>query len=318
MPESLLSASLLRQLDQLELRVGRRSRNSGRGERRSRARGQSVEFADHRTYVAGDDLRRLDWNLYGRLDRLFIKIYEEEREIPVDVFLDASESMLFGTPTKFDFARRLAAAIGYVALSGFDRLSVRVFPDRPGAGPGLELERGGEAGGGGGNMQAAHRAALRGVQGKKTATLFFRNLAQVRPGGAADFNESLRQGAMQSRRPGLAVVLSDLLDPRGYAAGLDALLGRGFHVQVVQVLAREELDPSTFGDLRLVDSETGGEQEVTFGRYRLGAYRRVVENYTAKLREFCRSRGVGFIRVGSDASLEGVLLKELREASLLA
>lgn len=312
MPESLLSASLLRQLDQLELRVGRRSRNSGRGERRSRARGQSVEFADHRTYVAGDDLRRLDWNLYGRLDRLFIKLYEEEREIPVDVFLDASESMLFGTPTKFDFARRLAAAIGYVALSGFDRLSVRVFPDAP------VLERGGEAGGGVGNMQAAHRAALRGVQGKKTATLFFRNLAQVRPGGVADFNESLRHGAMQSRRPGLAVVLSDLLDPRGYAAGLDALLGRGFHVQVVQVLAREELEPSTFGDLRVVDSETGGEQEVTFGRYRLGAYRRVVENYTAKLREFCRSRGVGFIRVGSDASLEGVLLKELREASLLA
>ena len=312
MPDPLLSAKVMRQLDQLELRIGRRSKSSGRGERRSKARGQSVEFADHRSYVMGDDLRRLDWNLYGRLDRLFVKLYEEERELPVQVFLDASESMTFGTPSKFDFARRLAAAIGYVALSGFDRVTVRVFPD-----PAADSEAEGTAGGGGPG-EAAYRSALRGVQGKKSSTGFFRNLGQVRPGGLGTFNESLRQGAMQSRQAGLAVVLSDLLDPTGYAGGLDALLGRGFHVQVVQVLAREELEPASFGDLRLVDSETGGEQEVTFGRFRLKAYRQAVENYTQKLREYCRSRGIGFFRATSDASLETVLLKDLREAALFA
>lgn len=310
--ESLLSAKLLRQLDQLELRAGRRSKSSGRGERRSKARGQSVEFADHRSYVAGDDVRRLDWNLYGRLDRLFIKLYEEEREMPVQIFLDASESMTFGTPPKFDFSRRLAAAIGYVALCGFDRVTVRLFP-----------ELGSGSGGGAGEAvvglgEAAYRSALRGVQGKKLATGFFQNLGRVRAGGAGDFNESLRLCALQTRQAGLAIVLSDLLDPKGYAAGLDALLGRGFHVHVVQVLAREELEPGSFGDLRLVDSETGGEQEVTFGRFRMKAYRQAVENYTQKLREFCRARGIGFFRVTSDASLETVLLKDLREAALLA
>src|SRR3982750_567538 len=115
----LLPPELLRRLEQFQLLAARRSKSSARGERRSRARGLSVEFADHRNYVAGDDLRYLDWNLYGRLDRLFLKLYEEERELPVRIFLDASESMNFGQPAKFDFAKQVAAAVGYVALSGF-------------------------------------------------------------------------------------------------------------------------------------------------------------------------------------------------------
>src|SRR5215212_387950 len=128
---SLLSADLLRRLEQFQLLAQRRAKSTARGERRSRARGQSVEFADHRNYVAGDDFRYLDWNLFGRLDRLFLKLYEEERELPVTIFLDASESMAFGAPPKFDFARQVAAAIGYVALCGFDRVSIQVFPDAP-------------------------------------------------------------------------------------------------------------------------------------------------------------------------------------------
>ncbi len=129
MPEPLLTPELLRRLEQFQLLAARRAKSSAKGERRSRARGQSVEFADYRTYVHGDDFRYLDWNLYGRLERLFLKLYEEERELPVRIFLDASESMTFGEPRKFDFARQVAAAIGYVALSGFDRVSVIPFPD---------------------------------------------------------------------------------------------------------------------------------------------------------------------------------------------
>lgn len=304
-PPNLLTPGMLRQLEQLELQARRRSRSSGRGERRSKARGQSVEFADHRSYVAGDDLRHLDWNLYGRLDRMFVKLYEEERELPVQIFLDASESMTFGTPPKFELARRLSAALGYIALCGFDRVTVRVFPSA------LPDDEGRAV------AEMARRGALRGVRGKKSALTYFDNLARVTPGGVADFNESLRRGALEVRQAGAAIVLSDLLDPRGYEQGLDALVARGFHLHVVQILAPEELNPATFGDLRLVDSETGAEQEVTFGRYRLKAYRQVVENYTQKLREYCRGRGIGFFRACSDTSLETLVLKELRQGQVL-
>src|SRR5690349_2727158 len=159
---SLLSPQLLRQLEQFQLLAARRAKSSAKGERRSRARGQSVEFADYRNYVPGDDFRYLDWNLYGRLERLFLKLYEEERELPVRIFLDASESMTFGEPRKFDFARQIAAAVGYVALCGFDRVSVIPFPDRLGAAdsaaglvPETPLT----------GAEAASRGALRAVRG---------------------------------------------------------------------------------------------------------------------------------------------------------
>src|SRR5690349_25068447 len=122
MPNALLTPELLRRLEQFQLLAARRAKSSSKGERRSRARGQSVEFADYRNYVHGDDFRHLDWNVYGRLERLFLKLYEEERALPVRIFLDASESMTLGEPLTFDFARQVSAAIGYVALSAFDRV----------------------------------------------------------------------------------------------------------------------------------------------------------------------------------------------------
>lgn len=293
--EPLLSAKLLRQLEQFQLLAQRRAKSSARGERRSRARGQSVEFADHRTYVAGDDFRYLDWNLYGRLERLFVKLYEEERELPVRIFLDASESMTFGTPRKFDFARRVAAAVGYVALCGFDRVSVIPFPDRP--------------------EQSAVRGALRAVRGRKSALDFFRNLAQLTAGDAVNLNEALRRAALEARQAGVAVVLTDFLDPAGYEKGLEALVGRGFQVNAVQILSPEELNPLTYGDLKLVDAESGAIQEVTFGRYRLKSYQQTVHNFCQRLREFCRSRGIRFFMASSGTPLEQLLLK-LREAEV--
>src|SRR5882757_1681062 len=157
MSNPLLTPELLRRLEQFQLLAARRAKSSAKGERRSRARGQSVEFADHRSYVPGDDFRYLDWNLFGRLDKLFLKLYEEERELPVRIFLDASESMTFGEPRKFDFARQVAAAIGYVALCGFDRVSVIPFPEN--------------------RAESAVRGALRAVRGRKSALHFFKNLS---------------------------------------------------------------------------------------------------------------------------------------------
>jgi uncharacterized protein (DUF58 family) len=293
---ALVSPELLRRLEQFQLLAARRAKSSAKGERRSKARGQSVEFADYRNYVAGDDLRYLDWNLYGRLERLFLKLYEEERELPVRIFLDASESMTFGEPRKFDFARQVAAAIGYVGLCGFDRVTVLPFGDNP--------------------DNSLYAGALRAVRGRKSSLQFFRNLSQLSAKGGATLNDALRRGAIEARQAGVAIVLSDFLDPAGYDKGLTALIGRGFQVNAVQILSPEELAPTTFGDLRLVDAETGAMQEVTFGKFRLNAYQQTVQNFIQKLREFCASRGINFFSVSSATSIEDLLLKQLRSAEV--
>jgi len=319
---NLLTPELLRRLEQFQLLAARRAKSSAKGERRSRARGQSVEFADYRNYVHGDDFRYLDWNLYGRLERLFLKLYEEERELPVRIFLDASESMTFGEPRKFDFARQIAAAVGYVALSGVDRVSVIPFPNldvtartnghgNSDAGSGSSSPEPPNVG-----LEMAARGALRSVRGKKSAMQFFRNVNLLSAGGPANLNEALRRGALEARQAGVAIVLSDFLDPAGYEPGLTALIGRGFQVDLVQILAPEELAPTTFGDLRLVDSETGGAQEVTFGKYRLRSYQHTVQNYIQRMREYCQARGINFFSASSSTSLEELLLKQLRQAEV--
>src|SRR5829696_4264882 len=218
---ALLTPELLRRLEQIQLLAARRAKSSAKGERRSKARGQSVEFADYRNYVAGDDLRYLDWNLFGRLEKLFLKLYEEERELPVRIFLDCSESMNFGDPRKFDFARQVAAAIGYVALCGFDRVTIVPFPN---AGENI-----------------ATTGALRAVRGRKSSLQFFQNINKLQCGGEANLNEALRRGALEARQAGVAIVLSDFLDPAGYDKGLSALVGRGFQVNAVQILSPDEL-----------------------------------------------------------------------------
>jgi uncharacterized protein (DUF58 family) len=294
----LLPPELLRRLEQFQLLAARRAKSSAKGERRSRARGQSVEFADYRNYVAGDDLRYLDWNLFGRLERLFLKLYEEERELPVRIFLDCSESMNFGEPRKFDFARQVAAAIGYVALCGFDRVSIVPFPNE------------------GENVTTA--GALRAVRGRKSSLQFFQQIVKLQCVGTASFNESLRRGALEARHAGVAVVLSDFLDPAGYDKGLTALVGRGFQVNAVQILAPEELAPTNFGDLKLIDAETGAIQEVTFGKFRLNAYQQTVQNFIQKIREFCAGRGITFFSVSSATRLEDILLKQLRASEVWA
>jgi len=305
---ALLTPELLRRLEQFQLLAARRSKSSAKGERRSKARGQSVEFADFRNYVAGDDFRYLDWNLYGRLDKLFLKLYEEERELPVRIFLDATESMTFGTPPKFDFARQVAAAAGYVALCGFDRVTVHVFLELDPAAPNVDAAAL--------SAEMAARGGLRAVRGRKSSLQFFQNLSSLTARGAADLNEGLRRGALASRQTGVAVVLSDFLDPAGYETGLNALVARGFQVNAIQILSAEELNPGAYGDLRMVDCETGAVQEVTFGKYRLKAYQQTVQNYCQRLREFCQGRGMSFFSVSSETPLEQLLLKQLRQAEV--
>lgn len=289
--QTLLDPAFLRQLDQLQLVARRILKGQHHGERRSRARGQSVEFADFRNYSVGDDLRYLDWNLYARLDKLFLKLYEEEQELRVTLFLDASESMGFGTPAKWDAARRIAAALGYIALANFDAVAC-VALGEPGA-------------------------KLRAIRNRRMASRLFSFLTDIQPAGGAQLNAGLRHHAASIQRGGLAVVLTDLLEPDGFEEGLTALQSCGCDVFVFHILAPEERNPEFTGDFRMIDSESGGTVEVSFPQSRLAAYQKSVTRWCASAQAVCRKRGVLYLPVGSETRFEDVILKSLRASRVV-
>lgn len=294
---SILRPETLRQLEQLELAVIKRSRSSTRGERQSRARGHSVEFADHRNYSRGDDLRYLDWNLYGRLDKLFVKLYEEEREVPVQLFLDASESMKFGTPRKFDTARSIAAAIGYLTIAGYDKLSFTTAPES--------------------TCPKPARQFFRSIRGKALGMRFLQNLEMIEPGGQSSIGDWFNHLQHASGPRGLAIAISDFLDDQPFADALRKAAGSGFQIILIHMLSPQEITPPVQGELRMVDAETGASQEVTFGRYRLKAYQQMVQGFKDQIRENCRGCGAHYVFCQSDVELQHFLFKTLREEGVL-
>jgi uncharacterized protein (DUF58 family) len=281
------SGPFLMQLERLDF-VSRRS-HVGRvqGERKSPRRGQSVEFADYRHYEVGDDLRYVDWNAFGRLDRLYLKVFVDEEDLCVHLLLDASASMDFGQPAKFRYALRLAAALGFVAFANLERVAVGVF--RESVTEGWLPTRG--------------RHQFRPLE---------EFLDGIVPAGATRFNESLRQYALRARDAGLAVVVSDFLDPGGYEAGLRALMERRFDVHVVHLLAPEELHPTLGGDLQLVDAESGEIREVTVDAETRRAYERQLGTFLDAIEGFCRSNEINYVRVSTDVALEDLILRRLK------
>ena len=292
MPEIRFDSDFLRRLEQLHLVSRRVFRGSGRGERRSRRRGLSVEFVDYRNYVPGDDLRYLDWNLYGRLDRLFLKLFEEEEELHLTLLVDTSRSMHFGEPPKLEHALKLAAAIAYIGLAGLDRVSFASFSG--------ELEH-----------------IERGASGRHRAPRLFRSLERISADGPTALGPAVRRLVAEVRRPGLLVLVSDFLDPAGYAAPLRQLVGRGFDVAAVHVLAPEEVDPPLVGDLRLIDSETGEARELSMGMATLKRYRDTVSRFGAELAAFCKARGIHYTQALATAPFERACLDALRKIGLL-
>ncbi|HIE51599.1 MAG TPA: DUF58 domain-containing protein [Armatimonadetes bacterium] len=285
-------AEFLRKLERLSLLSRRVFTGQVKGEKKSPRRGTSVEFADYRNYVPGDDLRYLDWNIYGRLDRLLLKLFVEEEDLRVYLLLDRSRSMDFGAPTKFDYARRVAAALAYLALVGLDRVAVRAFAET--LEPGLPL-----------------------LRGRGNVWPVFEYLSRLQPGGETRLSEALTRQAQETKRPGLCILLSDFLDPQGYQRGLDALVGRGFEVVVIQVLDAEELQPSLVGDLKLVDAESGEEREITVSESLLRAYRRNVEEFCAELQTYCHGRGLTYLRTTTAQPFEILVLTTLRRRGVV-
>ena len=212
-----------------------------KAERRSKQKGVSVEFADHRPYVPGDDFRFIDWSVFFRTEQLFLKLFEEEEDLYVYLLLDCSASMDFGMPYKFHYARRLAAAIGYLGLAGLDRVIVTPF--------GQSIAR-----------SAADTLQIRG-KGKVFRLLEF--LERRTPAGPTDLQGALHTFASSRRKRGLAIVISDLYDEQGVVSALNALRFQKFEPYVIHVVSPQEAEPDLLGDLRLLDSESDRHRDVT-------------------------------------------------------
>jgi uncharacterized protein (DUF58 family) len=277
----------LRRLERLAVLVRRPVRGGLKGGRRSVKRGQSVEFADYRDYTLGDDLRQLDWNVYARLEKLLVKLFIEEEDLTVTLLVDGSASMAHGSPDKLVFAKRAAAALGYIALAAEDRVVLASLAGRAGR----------------------RRAALRG-SGRA-----FRLLAELSAihsaDGATDLVAACRHALAQVTGRGVIVLVSDLLDA-GAERALRDLAATGSEVIVLHVLAPDELSPTLDGDLRLVDAETGSTVDVTLDLAARERYAARVETWRTELATLAAKRRIAYVPLASDVPLADLVFAELR------
>jgi uncharacterized protein (DUF58 family) len=287
-----LSAEFVRRLAQLSIVNRRILAGRLRGERRSRKRGISVEFADYRDYAVGDDLRFVDWNIYGRLDRLFLKLFLEEEDRFIYLIVDNSLSMAWGSPRKLDYAARCAAALAYIALADMDRVAVSA-------------------------ISSGGAASLRARRGRSQVWEVFDFLEKTEPAGGTDLAGSCRRFCLENRRRGVVLVISDFLDPAGYEEALKALAARGHEVFAVHLLAREEAEPELAGDLKLVDVESGAPVEISAARGLLRAYRRQLDAFCGALKSFCAGHGIGYLFTTNAVPFEELILSYLRAAGLV-
>jgi uncharacterized protein (DUF58 family) len=266
-----------------------------RAERRSRKTGSGVEFADHRNYTAGDDLRYLDWSVYGRLDKLLLRMFEEEEDLHIYLLVDASASMRMSS--KLDYAERICAALAYIGLSKLDRVSIVPF---------------------GGGAPNAIKDRLPPARGKAQIFKVFQFLSALEPTGATELSRALESFVHQTKRRGLAIVVSDFYDPDGYEDGLNLLRYHRFEPTVLQVWSQAEARPSLRGDLELVDVESGERREVTVTERQLAAFARAHAEYCAKLEAFCGARGIPYYRADVAVPFEELVLRMFREGGFLS
>ncbi len=319
--EDLIDARLMGRLDRLDVRSRKMFPGKLQGERRSKRRGQSVEFEDYRNYIPGDDLRFIDWNVYARLERMFIKIFLEEEDLAVHVALDASASMDTGAPNKLLFASRLAMAIGYVGLVKQNRVGMTIFgrPGRDDVARPLGIDRLPDMRGRH-NVRRLGAFLLDAVWGGRDST----SSTGGPPAPGGDFNTALRTIAKLRVGKGVMVVLSDFLVEEGYEPGLKTLAAAGgYDTYCVQILSPGEVDPERegesgiAGDLRLTDIESGRGAEVTVTAPVIRRYKERLRAYCRGLEAYCRARDMAHMVVRSDAEVEGVLLDTMRRRGLL-
>ncbi len=288
----LVTSEFLRRLENLEL-VSRRARaGQMQGDRLSKRKGRGSEFADFRSYCVGDDLRLLDWNLYGRLDKLFIRMFLEEEDLSVHLLIDNTASMDVGTPTKLHYAKQVCAALGFIGLINLDRVCVETI----------------------GSTTAAHSPIYR---GRPSFTRLLKAIENIRLAPTGDINRSLKNFAMRAKGRGVVVILSDFFDKGGYDEGLRYLSARNLDVYAVQIMAEEELEPKLVGDLKLTDVEDGDEAEVTISAPLLERYQETVKAFRARLSNFCSRRGMNTLFTSNQVPFEKLVLGYLRNRGLV-
>lgn len=291
-PGTLLPPELLNQLERLELVSRKIFRGRMKGERRSKRKGQSVEFADFRNYVAGDDLRFIDWNTYARLDRLFLKMFLEEEDLHFYTLIDASGSMDFGTPSKLFYAQQLAAALGFIGLTRSDRVRIETL---------------------GQNVRQAAPV----FRGRQSVWRMTNYLESIQPGEKVSLAEGVKNFCVRNTGKGILVLISDLMDKQGYETAFRYLVAQQMDVYVIQVLSNAELEPDVQGDLRLVDCEDDDVAEITVSAPLLARYKKTLNAFVGGAREFCSRRGMGYLLANTQTPVDQLVTGYLRQRGLV-
>jgi uncharacterized protein (DUF58 family) len=291
--DALFDEKFLKTLEYLHMVSRKVFTGNLRAERRTRKVGSGIEFADHRKYNFGDDFRYIDWNVYGRIDRLLLRLFEEEEDLHIYILVDCSDSMAIGDPLpKMHYAMQVGAALTYVGLANLDRVAIIPFSDRL-------LGR------------------LPPARGKNRIFKVFEFLRTVDIGGETSLDECMKKFVHQNKRHGLAVLISDFYDPQGFEAGINTLRYNKFEPFVLQVYDQREAAPELHGDLTLVDCETGDTREVTVSRSLLEAYKQEHERYCNELSAFCTSRAVPFFRTHTALPFDELVLRIFRQGGFL-
>ena len=288
----LLSPQLLAQLERLELVSRKIFRGRLKGERRSKRKGQSVEFADFRNYVPGDDIRFIDWNLYARLDKLFLKLYLEEEDLHFYALIDTSTSMDFGDPTKLLYAKQLAAALGFIGLCRADRVKIEA-------------------------LGASRKNPAPALRGRASMWRMLDYLNSIEPGDNIPLAQGVKDFCLRNSGQGILVLITDLMDKNGYESALRFLLAQNIDVYVIHVLSQAEIEPDVTGDLRLVDCEDADIAEITVSRPLLNRYKQTLATFIDGAREFCTRRGMSYLMTSTETPVEQLVSNYLRQRGLV-
>lgn len=288
----MLSTEFLTQLEKLRIQCQQPFRGKYRGDRRSLNRGTGVEFADYRQYEHGDDLRYLDWNIYARLDKLFIKMFQADQELAVSILIDTSQSMKFGEPTKIDYTKKIAAALAYITLANADRVALYSFADKL-------------------------TSVLPTTYGKSQNYRIHKALNTIESSGTTRITESLKQFAISQQKAGVVIILSDFLDSAGYTKGINSLIGRGFAITIIHIQSPEDIDPPPQGEWQLEDAETGETKEITINEETIAHYQNQQREFCESIHNYCKQNGIGYVRINTDVDFEALFLNNLQRIGFI-
>lgn len=293
--DDMFDEEFLRRLELLQVTARRLIRGKQRAERKTKKVGSGLEFADHRDYSPGDDIRNLDWNVLLRLNQTLIRLFEEDEDLPIRIVIDVSESMLTHDGHKLRYAQMVGAALAYVGLAGLDRVGITCA------------------------SRKVHET-LPAVRGKGRIFRVFEFLRQAKRGGPTDLRAMCSRVAAESAQPGVTVVLSDFYDIEGAFDGLNMLRFRKHEPICIQVIDPTEADPGNTGvrgDVKLVDCEGTASRDVTLSPSVLKAYAEAHERFCQHLEQKCRSRGIPYFRATTDVEFDELVLRIFRLGGVL-